>query len=297
MKEKIKLLIKKLSHSKLEPLCIFIFNAVSKMEYIILNFIWGIKNTHKESCEDIQLVENNITFIYKSFERQKSAKKLYNNIRHYYPTAKIIIADDSRTPLKIEGDSNLTIIQMPFNSGLSKGLNRAIENVHTPYVMRMDDDEQLTNATNLADELKFLINNENVDLTGFLFTCPPKCKNAKQHIAEYTKFNMSNVPKPLIIPHMTKIDDSHIVMGKVPNIWLARTDKIKKIAWDDNIRIIDHHEFFYRCAGNIVSTLSTKSIIWHCHNPFNKHYHAYRSNYKNDGIYIYHKHGKQYCIK
>ncbi len=37
------------------------------------------------------------------------------------------------------------------NSGLSYGLNRALEKVKTPYVMRMDDDELLTLKTCLGD--------------------------------------------------------------------------------------------------------------------------------------------------
>ena len=62
-----------------------------------------------------------------------------------------MIADDSRKPLDLQGDS-LTIIQLPFNSGLSYGLNQALERVDTPYVMRMDDDELLTVRTRLGSK-------------------------------------------------------------------------------------------------------------------------------------------------
>ena len=77
------------------------------------------------------------------------AKRLYENLQKYYPGISVIIADDSSTPLELQGDS-LEIIQLPFNSGLSYGLNRAIEKVKTPYVMRMDDDELLTLKTCLG---------------------------------------------------------------------------------------------------------------------------------------------------
>ena len=49
----------------------------------------------------------------------------------------------------------MKVIQLPFNSGLSYGLNRALEKVKTPYVMRMDDDELLTVKTYLGDQVKF----------------------------------------------------------------------------------------------------------------------------------------------
>lgn len=296
MKDKIKALVNRLSHTRLEPVLRILFNILAEIEYAVLNVIWKAGN-HKETPEDIQLVCDNVTFMFKSFERHKDAKRLYKNIRHRYPTAKIVIADDSSIPLEIGKDSNLTILHLPFNSGLCKGLNKAIEQVQTPYVMRMDDDERLTAASSIAEELKFLMSHKNIDLTGFLFTCPPLCHNTKIHLPTYTRVNMSNAPKPLIIPHMTEIDKNHIVMGKVPNIWLARTDKIKEIGWDDNIRMIDHHEFFYRCAGNLVCVLADNTIIWHQHNPFNAYYHQYRGDFRNDAIYIYKKHGKQYYNK
>lgn len=72
-------------------------------------------------------MRENVTVIFKSFERQKMAKRLYENLQKYYPGVRVVIADDSRKPLDLQGDS-LTIIQLPFNSGLSyMGLIRRLK--------------------------------------------------------------------------------------------------------------------------------------------------------------------------
>ena len=55
---------------------------------------------------------------------------------------------------------------------------------------------------------------------------------------------MKGAPKPLRIPHMTQIDGNHFVMGKVPNLYVARTDKVRSTGWDENIRMMDHQDFF-----------------------------------------------------
>lgn len=293
MNSKMKLLIKRLSRTRLEPLFRAVFNLVCKIEYDIINLSRRLKYG-RQTSEDVRLVCENVTFIFKSFERQGYAVKLYKNIRRYYPTAKIVIADDSEAPLKIADEPNLTLIRLPFNSGLSRGLNKAIECVTTPYVMRMDDDELLLSSSGVERELKFLMNHREVDLSGFMFTAPPKCRRTKTLIPIYAKFTMSGAEESFIIPHMTSIDETHIVMGKVPNIWLARTEKIREIGWDDNIRMIDHHEFFHRCVGKLVSVIAVDTIVWHRHNPFDAHYHNYRSDIKNDGLYIYKKHGRNY---
>lgn len=54
------------------------------------------------TAEQAHEVTQNVTFMFKSFERQKQAKKLYKNIQKHYPGAKVVIADDSKVPLGIK---------------------------------------------------------------------------------------------------------------------------------------------------------------------------------------------------
>ena len=76
------------------------------------------------------------------------------------------------------------------------------------------------------------------------------------------------------------------MVGKAPNTFVARTDKIKEIGYDDNIRMIDYNEFFYRAAGNIVSVLDKTAFVLHFRNWFDSHYNQYRSDYQRDVAYI-----------
>lgn len=85
---------------------------------------------------------------------------------------------------------------------------------------------------------------------------------------------------------MKEIDDTHIVDGKSSNTFVARTDKMKEIGYDDKIRMIDHNEFFFRATGNMLSVLDRTAFVLHYCNRFDMHYNKYRSDYKNDQIYI-----------
>ena len=213
------------------------------------------------------------------------AKRLYRNIQSYYPGVRVIIVDDSSKPLDLQDDS-LQVIQLPFNSGLSYGLNRALEKVETPYVMRMDDDELLTVKTCLGAQVKFLEMHPEVDLVGFCTLTAIRCKNPDEEVSRFTSFSMQGAPKPLRIPHMTQIDGNHFVMGKVPNLYVARTDKVRSIGWDENIRMLDHQDFFWRAAGNLVSVIALGTAVFHYHNPFQRHYQKYRQDVDGDRIYI-----------
>lgn len=258
---------------------------LASFEYLLYDFWWALRGFKKPSVEDAALVASCVTFMFKSFERQKQAKELYKSIRNYYPGAMVVIADDSQTPLALE-DDNLTIIQMPFNSGLSKGLNQALSQIHTPFLMRMDDDELLTRRSDIAGEIRFLLTHQEVDLLGFSCIDALKFRSLKKKIQSYFKFTMKEAPLPLKIAIGTRLDQDHVILGKVPNIFLARTDSVRKVGWDDNIRMIDHHDFFFRAAGVLVSALSMKSVVFHNHNFFSTKYNRYRSDWKGDAAYI-----------
>ena len=252
--------------------------------FVIRYWLYGPPRVSKT---DIKNVEHNVTFLYKSFERQKQAKRLYKCLRKYYPKAKIVIADDSSVPLVInKKDQNLTILHLPFNSGLSKGLDEGLKKVTTDYVMRMDDDELLTPKSKVHDQLKYLQKNTEVDLVGLQLTH----LDIKRLIERYRRIRMN---KELKIPAGTVIDGKEVIY-KSANVYLVRTESLRKVGYDPNIRMIDHHEFFYRAAGNIVTVMAPEAYVLHCHNWFeSRDYEGYRSAYREDAQYIASKHGIQ----
>lgn len=277
---------KRITASPLQPLASLSFRLISRLDYLFFDALYAISGDSKPNQDEIDFVKKNVTFIYKSFERQNMATRLYKSIQSYYPGVKVIIADDSRIPLEIVGDC-VEIIHLPFNTGVSAGLNKALQAVKTPFLVKLDDDELLTRRTKIGEQLHFLMNHPEVDLVAFCLLTAILCKNPDKHVeTAYNKFSMEEAPRKLLIPHMTKLDDSHIVMGKTPNCFLARTESIKKIGWDDNIRMIDHHEFFYRAAGILVAVAAKGTVIFHYHNVFNRKYQSYRMDIESDLVYI-----------
>lgn len=134
----------KILHGPLAPMASILFRCISNIEYWYFERKWKKQGFSMPDQEEVEFVRENVTVIFKSFERQKMAKRLYENLQKYYPGVRVVIADDSRKPLDLQGDS-LTIIQLPFNSGLSYGLNQALERVDTPYVMRVLDGDLTSN--------------------------------------------------------------------------------------------------------------------------------------------------------
>lgn len=286
-----KMLYKKSHSSFLAPVLSPLFLLISTLEYHILNLVWYIKGDRMPSEEDRLLVRNNLTFIVKSFERQHLVKGLCKNLTRMYPGAAIIIADDSHEPLYIDLPE-VTVVHLPFNSGLSAGLAAALERVRTPYVMRLDDDELLTVRSKVHRELRFLEEHSELDLIGFGHTTAIRLHSPEFNFRDYYKSPMKDAVKPLKIPHLTKIDENHIVLGKAANIYLAKTEKMREVGFDPNIKIIDHHDFFWRAAGIMACAVALDTVVFHRHNPYERKYREYRSDYRSDLEYIRNKHSR-----
>ena len=274
--------------SFLAPILHPIFYFISMTEYFILNLKWHFEGNRMPGQDEIAAMKENVTFIIKSFERQQLVKGLLRNISRMYPGTAVIVADDSRKPLKTSITS-VSIIHLPFNSGLGAGLEAALKEVKTPYIVRLDDDELLTVRSKIHRELDYLIGHPDIDMIGFGYTSAVRLHSPEFYFKEYYRTPMNDALRPLTVPHMTKIDDNHIVLGKVANIYLARTEKIRKVGYDPNIRVIDHHEFFWRAAGIITSAAALDTVVFHRHNPYERRYNMYRSDYEKDLDYIKNK--------
>ena len=136
-----------------------------------------------------------------------------------------------------------------------------------------------------------------MDLAGVLMGFSEKKGWKGKGVKTYVRFSMANAPKKLKIPHGTRLDENHIVLGKIPNVFLARTESYRALGYDDNIRRIDHHEFFFRAAGHLVAALDTECFIAHGHCPFDHTYQQIRYNIAEDKRYIAAKHAGYFSTR
>lgn len=70
---------KKICKSPLAPLAKVAFDIFAKLQFGYLNLKWKISGKKMPTAEQAHEVTQNVTFMFKSFERQKQAKKLYKN--------------------------------------------------------------------------------------------------------------------------------------------------------------------------------------------------------------------------
>lgn len=193
-----------------------------------------------------------ITFIIKTFKRYSHLKELLISIRKFYPDNKVIISDDNKPSefkhlfyQRWKNRLNIELIRLPFNSGLSMGRNKMVELVKTPYTLLLEDDFVFTEETDIS-KFKTLIESEpKVGVVGGM------CLEGRFKIEQHYEF----IPelKNGVLIHKFDGDNYFEVKGIkakqtgcVLNFGLFKTQLLKEIKWDDELKLSEHLDFYLR---------------------------------------------------
>jgi len=205
---------------------------------------------------------SDLTLIIKTFERPRVVRRLVASIFRHYPTANIIVVDDSQSPQKLEG---VTTITMPYDSGTSAGRNAAIEKVDTNYILLLDDDYVFSRRQKLGLLIEQMNKYPNIDILGGRVIDLPFYILHDFHLKPV---HSSAEPK---IPIGTLLGDN-LVAHKVQNYFIARTEALREVPWNNALKTYEHTEFFNRALGKITTAFRDDMLILHARTPFNIKY-------------------------
>ena len=204
-----------------------------------------------------------LTAVIKTFERPYAVKRLIKSIRHCYPELKIIVVDDSKQPEKL---ADVHQIIMPYDSGISAGRNRALDELETPYFLLLDDDFVFSHRQNLGELLGIMRRYEEIDIVG------GRCIDLPFYI-QHDFHDMPLRPEAAEpkVPVGTMFD-GHPVVNKVQNYFIGRTETVRGVKWNPKQKIHEHTEFFTRACGRLTTVFHSGMNILHAKTPFDISY-------------------------
>ena len=125
------------------------------------------------------VTEKSVTLIikYMSKFRQEQVNALLKSIQQFYPNIRVLVGDDTHerkrpndppyvTPTWAHDNSNIKLLLLPEDCGLSMGRNILVQSVQTPYFVLLDDDFLFTKYTQIEKFLGILLHNPDVDIVG-----------------------------------------------------------------------------------------------------------------------------------
>ncbi len=230
---------------------------------------------------------SDLTIVIKTFERPYAVKRLVRSIQRRYDQANILVVNDSKNPARLDGVENLI---MPYDTGISAGRNAALDRIQTRYLLLLDDDFVFSRRQKLGYLISQMKEHDSIDILG------GRCID----LPFYILHGFQDIPVPSPAEPKTPLNrmlGKNRVVDKVQNYFIARTEALSRVRWNNDLKIMEHTEFFTRARGRItdqpterlmLSAFFTRArgrittayrddmLILHAKTPFDIAYHRHR---------------------
>jgi glycosyltransferase involved in cell wall biosynthesis len=206
-----------------------------------------------------------LTMLVKTFERPRILRRLLASVKRLYPSLRVVVVDDSRKPVHLEGVKTIT---MPYDSGISAGRNEGLRHVTTNYVLLLDDDVVFFRHTHLGRALALMERHPQIDIMGGQLIDLPFYQARRSVDAPEAMFPTDARPA---VPIGSSVGGL-TVCAKVPNFFLARRDRLALIPWDPQLKRMEHADFFTRALGILTTVFNPDVKCLHARTPFNVDY-------------------------
>lgn len=215
----------------------------------------------------------NVTAIVISFLRPGFTKACIESLRRTYPEIKIVVGENGHhNPdlAKACKKFDAKYIQLPYDSGVCVARNTLVKNVETEYIL-VGDDDFYYNEEAKADAMKyFLDRHPEFDLIGGRVTVAGIVQNYQGYI-EKTDTHFVSTPirveeQEFELDHVSREDGAfrYCPADLTFNYFLARTDKVRQVPWDEQIKVAYEHFtwfFDFKCAGGKVAFTPDAMVV------------------------------------
>lgn len=254
-------------------------------------------------------IVSDVTAVLVSFLRPGYTKACVESLRLTYPAIKIIVGDNGGS-FNNDLATYCTALDaeyflLPFDSGVCVGRNAIVERVKTKYVMIGDDDFFHDTDSMIDSMARFLNTHEEYNIIGGRIYQDGTIRNYQGRIFKYSD-HFRTIPIDLQREPMMICDETglrYCTADLVFNFFLGRTDVIREMKWDENIKVAyEHFTYFYdfkisKYGGTVA--FSPDPVVLHkpdfVDSEQSSEYAAYR-NRKSDMDYFYKKYRVDYTI-
>ena len=182
-----------------------------------------------------------ITVAIKTFERPLCLEKCLGSIREHYPDIPILVADDSREPSSGLMWQYKAVNAAPsgeFDIGLSAGRNALVQNCDTEFIFIVEDDMVFTAETDLE---KLVLEMPEYDILGAQLLRPD---GSLQSYEGWMTEREDGEGKLLVMYRFAIAETAPCEI--ICNCFLARTQTLNDVPWDEDLKIMEHEDYFWR---------------------------------------------------
>ncbi|XP_035253973.1 beta-1,4 N-acetylgalactosaminyltransferase 2-like isoform X1 [Anguilla anguilla] len=241
-------------------------------------------------------IKSQVTVTTKTFLRYPEVNYLVKTIRQFYEDIKIIIADDSLKPQKVNGD-NIEQYFMPPAQGWFAGRNLAVSQVTTKYFLWVDDDFYFTERTKIERFVEIMESKPELDVVA-------------GSVGEYANsFTLIYDEGDEDGGCLTRVKGTYQPIPEIPNCYyasgvinffLARTDAVRRVGFDPLLKRVGHSEMFMDGLGELLVAICPEVGLNHQRRKANPQYKKFRKPAKSDTdnkLYLHFFKNRLKCMK
>lgn len=231
----------------------------------------------KTAAEEI---DPRITIGVTAFERPDKLKQCLESIWRRYPTANVIVADNSREPSDFAElcppAGSLKTIAMPFDCGLPRCRNAIVDAMRTEFLLLMEEDFVIDERCNIEAMLSVVESTPDIGVCGGAHENSYRGERAGfAKILEGNRYPISNISS---YPHRTKTNVRFTLAEMVSNFAVMRKAFCDETRWNEEFKVGEHTEFYLRTRRDArwMVAYTPDSQIGHDKSGRNNIYRAHR---------------------
>lgn len=201
-----------------------------------------------------------LTIGIKTFCRPKVLEESLANITNNKLKFKILVSDDSDDEYKemnkkiidkFKFKYDIRLLDLPFDSGLSRGRNEIVNNCNTKYLMIIDDSRYFTNDLPILKMIKFL---DNSDYDLFSGVIESRNGRDRDYVCLFDKVEKKDKDVNITCKKKDKIENNlfeNLFETNIGlNVFIAKTNSLRNTLWRNKLKLWEHSVFFYDFYNN-----------------------------------------------
>jgi hypothetical protein len=181
------------------------------------------------------------------------------------------------SPDNIKGynlSKTISIYDLPEGSGLSKCRNYLVKKTTTPFFFLLDDDFELEEDSHLDILLEIIYTHQHIDIVAGKI--PEDIRDFNDFSGMFLRYdqtlelvyNVSNDRKDQMLFSRSAEDKMNNgnpcrQVDFVPNVFMGRTEAVRSVLWDDDLKLGEHEDFFLRFIQSNRNVYSCRYIHVH----------------------------------
>jgi hypothetical protein len=233
----------------------------------------------KPTDQEILRLLSDTTFGIKSFGRSSHLTALVKSILNLYPSASILVCDDSGNDLGPLPKSVRLMQPAKLDIGLSAGRNLLLDECSTKYFVLLDDDFVFTDKTNIFS-LVGALELYDIDIAGgAVFDIGPSAQKKDQPRTFYGSFDQSSDGTLTISTGRVRQWHKNLPLyDLVLNFFACRTDIVRNLRWTEALKLGEHLDFFIRARDVRLKVSYFPEVVVHHYRDHSANTEAYKAH-------------------